>query len=388
MKLNHLAFKKIVLALNTLTFASTQILLFTLFPIFAEKFNLPLSTIIASFTLGTILFLWGSSFWSAKSETIGREKAMTYGMLGLFMSFSTLAFLMSYAYLLSSFLVLITLFLGRFIYGTTASGIIPVAQLSRVELNAHQTKLNSMLGHSLWLNLGRALGPVILLAGRDRLNFLMYAISGWTFALLFLNVLNHTSPLTKNKITENEKSNLPFLIPLLVTLLLTTYTGILHSGLGFSLQKSFSLNAVDASALMAKLLLFGSVLMIIVQFTGRLLLKNHIKLGFMLGVGSLFIGATALAFMSTELELWIAIALICPGLALIQPSHLALVHEKYSAQELAKRIGILNSGNTIGYALGGAIASIFLGVHLNTISLVVVFLLGIAACMSIQKARL
>lgn len=83
-----ISIKKICLSLNTLTFASTQILLFTLFPLLAEKLSLSLSTIVACFSLGTFLFLWGSPFWSSKSDKIGRDQVMSYGLAGLGISFA------------------------------------------------------------------------------------------------------------------------------------------------------------------------------------------------------------------------------------------------------------------------------------------------------------
>src|SRR5690349_7837862 len=111
------------LNLNVLTFASTQILLFTLFPYLSEKLQLPLSTVIASFTLGTVLFLWGAPFWSSKSEQLGKEKVMAIGLFGLFISFAIIALLITFSSHLSEELILVGLIFSRIIYGGVASSI-------------------------------------------------------------------------------------------------------------------------------------------------------------------------------------------------------------------------------------------------------------------------
>ena len=133
--------KKNLLILNTLTFASTQILLFTLLPILSEKFSVSLSVIIGCFSLGSFLFLWGAPYWSSASDKIGRDQVMSVGLAGLAVSFFLIVVLVHFSLPMGGTLTLVYLLLSRLLYGSLASAITPVAQLKTVELNKQQVFL-------------------------------------------------------------------------------------------------------------------------------------------------------------------------------------------------------------------------------------------------------
>ncbi len=382
--------KKICLSLNTLTFASTQILLFTLFPILAEKLSLPLSQIIASFSFGTLLFLWGSPYWSAKSDLLGRDQVMTYGLLGLGVSFAIIVGLIQSPIVLSGTMTLVVLVLSRVIYGTLASSIVPVAQLIRSEIGTKEELAKNMFAHSLTLSLGRMIGPILLLLASNNLNVLLISISIWSLILLVMNIILTTQrdPSIVRVTTHSswrEISN-EIIWPLLITVLFTSYTGILHSTLGGTLQLKFSLPSLEASTLMAKVLLVGSIVMAITQIIGGIFVKNHFKSALFFGIFSLSLGAILLTMMTLTSQLWVAIGLISLGIALIHPSNLALVHQG-EAGSLGKKVGLISSGNTIGYAIGGTLASIFLGIGIEFISYLILAALLFVAIMSMKKAR-
>lgn len=94
-----------------------------------------------------------------------------------------------------------------------------------------------------------------------------------------------------------------------------------------------------------------------------------------------------LAFMDQERELWLAISFISAGVALIQPGHLALVHTLFPTEKLGKEIGILSSGNTIGYAFGGGLAALLLGVNIYKFALLMILVLLIAVVMNTLRIR-
>jgi MFS family permease len=382
--------KKICLSLNTLTFASTQILLFTLFPLLAEKLSLSLSSIVASFSFGTFLFLWGSPYWSSKSDSLGRDKVMSYGLTGLGISFAIIVALMHFPSALSAQVTLGLLVLSRFIYGALASSIVPVAQLIRSEMGHEGEHVKNMFTHSLTLSLGRMLGPILLLVSATHVETLLLAVSVWSFILLGLNVYfksesktHHHDIATPPKWSEVGGE---VIWPLLITILFTSYTGVLHSTLGGTLQEKFSLQSLEASTLMAKVLLGGSIVMAIVQLVGKFFVKNHLRPTLFLGLFSLCLGAILLTLMTLPIQLWVAIALISLGIALIHPSNLALVHQG-SSHTLGKKVGLLSSGNTIGYALGGTLASIFLGLGINFLSYSILAALVLVSVVSVQKVR-
>lgn len=391
MKRTEISIKKICLSLSTLTFASTQILLFTLFPLLAEKLSLSLAEVVASFSLGTFLFLWGSPYWSAKSDQIGRAPVMLIGLFGLSFSFAIIAGLIHFGSSLSSTLTLPLLILSRVIYGLCASSIVPVAQLIRSEMGSDGEHVKNMFGHSLTLSLGRSIGPILLLLFSSHLELLLLIVTLWSLLLLVFHWLTQNKPARLSSHAENPprwREITPEIIwPLLITILFTSYTGVLHSTLGGVLQTKFSLTSIEASTLMAKVLLAGSLVMAVTQLIGKFVIKNHLKTTLFTGLTSLSLGAVILSSMNQSHELWISISFISLGIALIHPSNLALLHLGGS-KNLGKKVGLLSSGNTIGYALGGTLASIFLGINLNI--LIFLILLGLvgASIMSCKKVSL
>lgn len=387
--------KKNLLILNTLTFSSTQILLFTLLPILSEQMSVSLSVIIGCFSLGSFLFLWGAPYWSSKSDKIGRDQVMSIGLFGLATSFFLMVVLLNFSIPLGATITLALLLMSRILYGTLASSIVPVAQLSFADLNKSGDYISRMFSHSLALNIGRSLGPLLLLVGHNHLETLLLSISAWSFSLLVMNFILATP-------MKNAGLNIPHSVaafsqwksiassmklPLLLTILFTTYTGLLHSSLGDTLTKVFSLTGVEASTLMAKVLLVGSVVMIVSQIIGKMLLQNKLKLTMGIGLASLTVGAILFALLAKEAHVWFAIGFVSLGIALIYPSHMALVHANYPKESIGKNVGLLASGNTIGYALGGALASLFLNFNINIIALLIVASLCLVALVSSQRMK-
>lgn len=369
--------KKILLALNTLTFASTQILLFTLLPILSEKLTVPLSVIIGCFSLGSFLFLWGAPFWSSRSDKLGRDQVMTIGIGALFLSFFMMVVLVYFSIPMGYTQTLIILVLSRLLYGSVASAIVPVAQLKNADMVKEGEHMSGMFSHSIALNLGRSIGPLLLLIGKDHIETLLLSISFWAFLLFILNFLTRS----KKRVTHNQNiqkaSTQKIWLPILVTILFTAYTGVIHSSLGETLKKVFTLSGLEASTLMAKVLLIGSVAMVVTQILGKIFLRKKTRIALFLGLAFLVIGAIILAFMTATIQMGAAIIFISMGIALIYPSHLALVHENYPKESMGKNIGLLSSGNTIGYAFGGALTSLLLNFEIHKIALVIVaFLCG------------
>lgn len=379
--------KKILLVLNTLTFASTQILLFTLLPILSEKLSVSLSVIIGCFSLGSFLFLWGAPYWSSKSDKVGRDQIMNVGLFGLAVSFFLLVVLFHFSLPLGETITFGILIFSRILYGALASSIVPVAQLKNADLVKEGEHISGMLSHSLALNVGRTIGPILLLLGKDHLDTLLLALSAWSFFLLIMNFFTSTKQLATHKgiasslegVSEWKLVAGKIWLPLLLTILFTSYTGILHSSLGHTLEKVFTLSALEASTLMAKVLLLGSLAMVVTQIIGKFALKKKVRLALLIGFLALVSGSITLAFMNNTVQMAAAIVMISIGVALIYPSHLALVHANYPKESMGKNIGLLSSGNTIGYALGGAMASLFLNHDIHKIALIlVVVLCGVA----------
>lgn len=368
--------------MSVMTFSCTQILLFTLIPYLSEALELSLSSIIASFALGTALFLFGAPFWSKYSEISGRFKTLGFGLCGLMVSFYLIVLLMVYSSELVEQTKLAILISSRIIYGLFSSAIVPVSQLTRSDMASSSEQMNSMFSHSLSLNLGRALGPLIILSGSDQYLGLLIIVATWTILpILLCFTVEEDSRQASNDASSSKNLKSQIMLPLGITILFTTFTGILHSSLGVTISEVFNLHGKQASMLTAKVLFAGSIVMAVTQILGIRFLKNEIVRGLTFGLIFLAAGSIVLIVMSQNIELWLAVALICAGLALIYPTNLTLFHRKFRNSNISGAMGLLASGNTIGYAVGGALASVFLGKNANLIALLIVVLI----CMSSFK---
>lgn len=381
--------QSLILSFNTLLFASTQILLFTLFPFFAETFSLSLSTIVATFTVGSALFLWGAPYWTAKSDLWGRQKIMNIGLTGLMLSFALISFLIFFKNDFSSTVIFFVLLLSRIIYGVTASAIVPIAQLMRAEFSEGQ-QLKSMFTHSLTLSLGRTIGPLLVLLASSRVETLLLLLTLILLTLLLVNLSkkNETSLVSPERTSSKaqwSRSAKEMIWPLSITILFTSFTGILHSSLGGTLQEVFGLSSIAASTLMAQVLLAGSFTMILVQIFGKTLKALNWRKTLLLGVSSLSVGTLILLLMNQQYEIWPAIVFISIGIALVQPGNLTFLHETQQGHELGRKVGLLSSGNTIGYALGGTLASVFMSFNINLVSCFIVGALFAATIISCQR---
>lgn len=381
--------KKLYLALSVLTFSATQVLLFTLFPFMAEVLSLSLSEIILCFSLGTLLFLWGAPYWSAKSDKIGRIKTINFGLLGLAISFGLIVFLLEFASLLDHSIVLGILIISRVIYGLLASSIVPVSQLARRDLVISEEHLSSMLSHSMALSLGRSIGPLLLLISQKQFHALLLCLTFWPVVLMIYAGKDVGEHIESQKLMAPSwgKSKSLLKLPLLVTILFTGYVGLLHSSLGNTLELNFKLTGIEAGQLMAQVLLLGSVVMTLVQLLAKMIFRQNFKITLYFGLALLSLGALKMAFIGQVKDLWTAITFICAGIALIQPGHLALVHALFPKGKLGREIGLLSSGNTIGYALGGALAALLLGPHIYKFALVLIGLLSIAIIKNTMRVR-
>ena len=356
------ALKKLVLNLNLLTFGANQLLLFSLFPILALKLGLSVSIITIAFSFGTLLFLWGSPYWSNRADTENPEKILFINMAGLFLSliFASLIFVMEKTF--TPLTALIVLLMGRISYGTLASGIPGVSQAIR--LNSSQEMMKSMFSHSAFLNIGRTLGPCLLLLPIS-VEAVIHGSAMWCGVLCGLNLIvlinsSETAPKTKVRNTHSPFSvSKELILPIALTMSFGLYMGLLHSSLGQKIILDLTLDPHAASAFMAKLLVSGTVIMALVQVLGGMFFKHNWRMPLFIGIASLVAGALFISFSPMELSYWLGIALISFGIAFIQPSNITFMESLGLSQETrGQRLGQLASFNTLAYALGGMLAAL------------------------------
>jgi predicted MFS family arabinose efflux permease len=348
-----------LLNLNLLTFGANQTFMYALIPLFVLKSGLPIKHVVLSFSFGTLFFLIGSPYWSKKADVKNPLMILTMNSLALF--FSVLALLLLFLHSFDSLTALTLLVLGRGVYGLGASGLPAVSQ--QIRMNGTDKLLKGMFSHSASLNIGRTLGPCLLLIGLNT-ELVLLAFTLWTFILIILNALMIKQfQTTKNKTTATESLNYRALIsPALVTLSFTLILGLLHSGLGIRIQEHLLLSAEAASQFMARLLLVGSIAMVVVQLLGKKIPENRWKETLFSGGLCLTVGILFFSYSGSQNGFYAGIIFSCLGLSLLQPSNIIFMESlNLPESQRGSRLGHLSAVNTLGYALGGVLLAIVPG---------------------------
>ena len=317
--------------LNTLTFSCVQILLYTTIPYIAEQTSLQTATIIGAISVGSFIFAFMGPFWASNSGTWGRKRVLSFGMLGMFFSFLLLCSLFIFNKELSLTHKIIIIFLSRIIYGLLASAVVPVSQAWQLDLIDTKDKLKVLTRNSMCLNVGRVLGPVLILIKKVDFEHMIYAGTVWVLCLALGCFFTSSS----SKILENDSQKIEIpkyqwkelfkesMIPILLALIFTSFIGVLHSTLGHHLKITFALKGDQASVLMAKMVLISSVFALLVQQSSQWIFKGEWKLRLVVGASGLIIGSFILNSAATIPAAWIALLIISVGLALIPPFYIA-----------------------------------------------------------------
>lgn len=363
----------------TLSFSCVQMILYTTIPYIAEHTQVATSSIIAAISVGSFFFAGFGPFWASRSDRLGRKKVLTFGMTGMALSFIAISFVFLGNDVLPLWFKTALIFLARILYGILASAVVPVSQAWQLDLKPGLERIKVMTRNSMCLNLGRILGPVLVLTKQVNFEIMIYAAALWLtilLATLFFVIPN----IQGQTATETEKVSLSAqwmqwktlamlaLAPTLLSLIFTSFTGIMHSFLGHHLKVTLSLAGDEATVLMAKMVLGLSFMALIVQQISVMLRTNAWKGRLVLGAISLVSGAIVMAQAQNELSMWISIALISIAVALIPPVYLALLGEKNSNKEnvQGKKIGLASVSHSLGYAIGAGL--IALSMKLSLIS--------------------
>jgi MFS family permease len=370
--------------LNTITFSALQILLFTLLPYLAETMHVSLSTVVATFSAGSFLFLWSSPYWAAKSDKAGRQPILIAGLAGLGISTLMLWSLTQWGEKIGPLAVTVILVLSRVVYGLMASAIIPVAQALQVDMSESKSAMKAMISNSMSLNIGRSLGPIyVLLSGGQNMDRVLVGFLLWIIVLAGFNVgaLRLPAPQMKTAAAKESGASAWSLAfnrmrwVFLLAVLFTSFIGILNSSLAVILKHSFSLSSQDSGVLMAKLLLVSSVIAVVTQFLGRMFFKNPWQGALVVGALTLLAGAVLLQVMNMESQLWTAIVFLSVGIALVPPCYLTLMTTVDPQHVgLGRKAGIVSAANTIGYAVGGALAAVTLKIKVFSLETLLIAL--------------
>lgn len=393
--------------LNTLTFSCVQMILYTTIPYIAEQTGVATSTIIAAISVGSLLFAGFSPYWATRSDALGRKKVLSFGMLGMALSFILLSSLFLFNHSLSLTVKVVMVFMARIIYGLLASAIVPVSQAWQLDLIPDTEKIKVMTRNSMCLNLGRILGPIIILFKKVNFEYMIYGATLWIItlalgcfftsstqvntkeaggALTFKEILKEQSKKWKISIKES-------LYPILLALIFTGFIGILHTFLGHHLKETLNIRGDQATVLMAKLVLALSLMALIIQQTSIWLLKSAWKPRVLVGSLSLVAGSFILMQASSESMIWISIVFISFATALIPPAYLALVSESKEQRKQSiygKKVGLASIAHSLGYALGAGLIALSMKLHVLSeaaVVMIVSFAIMTVVVLLIQSSR-
>lgn len=332
------------------------------YPYFAEVFQLSVGEIVACFSMGSMLFLWGSPFWAKRSDQGSRVNFLKLGLAGNLLSLIFLLALHRFHDTLPSALVLSLLALSRVVYGVSASAIVPVSQAIIADGSKVKNRLRSFSSHSIALQLGRLLGPVLALF------FLGWSASLAIVAFILVNSLllsgrsSNVHATQKAQFTEKSKvlspkgNNAQHLPALAIALLATSFVGILQSSLAALAQERLGLTAIEAADLMALILIASSVAMIITQLLMRRIISSPWQGSLPAGGVLLLLAGFIFTYTETLAAIWIAAFCTTTAIALLTPSYMAILSLSSTGKQ-GQIAGKLAAAHTLGYGLGGLISA-------------------------------
>lgn len=382
---------KILLAyLNTFTFSCIQMVLYTTIPYIAEKTHVETSNIIAAIGVGSLIFSFMGPFWAAKSDTIGRKRVLSFGMFGMALSFLLLCLLFIFRNEFELWVKISFVFASRIIYGFLCSAIVPVSQAWQLDLYKKTDHIKVLTRNSMCLNLGRIMGPVLVLAQQVDFELVIYAATLWVFllaAFVFItssskdregesSLLGHKAQVNiKSVITKWRKSIKESLLPILLALIFTSFVGILHSFLGHHIKTVLSISGQEATLMFAQIILVLSVVVVIMQQLSLILFKSSWKPRLILGSLAMVIGTVVMMYSTSEQMIWTSIFFVCIATALIPPVYLSLTsrsEENTSKTNIfGKKLGLASVAHSLGYAIGAGLIAISMKMKLIPESFVV-----------------
>lgn len=354
--------------LNTFTFSCVQIFLYITIPYIVEQTHIQMASIIAAIGAGSLIFAFMGPFWASKSDEWGRKKVLCLGMFGMGLSFLILTSIFLFNEQLSTQVKTYMIFASRIVYGFLVSAIVPVSQAWQLDIIDNQDKIKVLSRNSMCLNLGRILGPVLILFKQQNFEQMIYGATIWIFSLSIICFLIPTTEKITNK-TDNEiKLLMNFkwkellkesILPILLCLIFTSFIGILQSTLGYHTKTTLGIKGDEATVIMAQFVLAISFIGLIALQGAQFVFKKDWKTRLITGAATLVLGSFFLDAGTSLFMIWSAVVILSFGMSLIPPVYLSLIsHTSATANVNGKKIGFASISHSLGYALGNGLIAL------------------------------
>lgn len=363
-------FLKFTAGLNAFTFSVAQALLVVLYPFIAERLSLDIAAVIAYFTFGSFLFIFGSPYWASKSDQLGRSKVLSIGTIGLLVSFTILILLIQNPFEAIYFTVF-GLVLSRMIYGLVASAISPVSQSWQADLHGKAGAREAMLTHTMALSLGRVAGFIFILLFHDDLDFVLISYMGLVAITLLVNLFTRKkSAITTFNLIPDTTWKSDFLNIKWIAAIAFVFTALmetLNSSLAGRVKQLFLFEGTETAAFTAKILLLASIGIFLVQAYGRVYFKAAWERAMFVAVTALIVGSVVFSTAQSRNELYGSIFFFVIGIGLLPPLYLSALAERRHLIHYGRSAGIIATAHTIGFAFGGFLSAASLNVGGNVI---------------------
>ena len=372
--------------LNTLTFACIQMVLYTTIPYISETTGVSTANIIAAISVGSFLFTFMGPYWATKSDSLGRKKVLGIGMLGMTFSFALLAAIFIFNSTLPINVKIGFVFLSRIFYGLLSSAIVPVSQAWQLDLSSRENHLKVLTKNSMFLNLGRILGPILVLAKQVNFEIVIYFATVWVSLLTLFNLFSYHPKVSQSDQSFDLKKLLvswkmsfqESMLPILLALIFTAFVGVLYSFLGHHLKVVLSLTGQEATMMFAKIILVLSLLAVFLQQLSILIFQNNWKPRVIVGSISIIIGTVIMMLTESHFYMWLSIFFISIATAFIPPAYLRLTSESKENTDktnvFGKKLGLASVAHSLGYALGTALIAVSMKWKIIPESIVVIMI--------------
>ena len=365
--------------LITLSFSAIQMIFYVTIPYIARATGVSESAIIGSVGLGSMLLAFGGPFWSSKSDVLGRGKILKLGLIGLGLSFTALSSAFLFKDLLSENIKIVLIYSARIFFGLLACSLIPVSQALQLDiLGKNQTSggIKVLTKNSMCLNIGKILGPILILTQTGSFEYLFYLGTAWIWILAFFTnkVMGQMPPHQKKGHEKKTKQGLidfykeqwglwkilvkEATLPILLALVFTSFIGIIHSFFGVHLKTHFNMTAEMATRMMAQVVLGISLMAVVFQKLGLMLFGGRTNPRVLVGGIGLCAGSFLLHNSHSIPMIWFSVTLLALGIAYIPPAYLALAGQSKKQENVfGKKIALASVAHSLGYAFGALLMS-------------------------------
>lgn len=355
---------KILLASGVVIFGIGQSLLFIVVAPLARSIGLTEIQFGVAFSLANLSLILAAPFWGRKSDVIGRKPVFIIGLMGSALGILAMAFTLGYglAGTVGTATIIGMIFVARFIYGLTASGIYPSASGYMADVTDWGDRAKGMALIGSANALGSILGPAIGggLAFLGAL-FPMYAaavislIAG-VVAIIWLvepeqhKIRQENKDASKPRLKWTDKRLVPYMIMWAALFIIFISLNFITA---FYIQDRFQITEI-ASVMRTASVMLACMAVVITLVQGILFQIIKISPHLLLLMASpLFgLGLLILAFAPNLVVLGVGFGVLGGAFACATPGINGSASLKMEAHEQGTAAGYLSAANTSGAILG------------------------------------